>query len=133
MFKNVVNKLNCTSVEIASKYNAVKANPRQAKCAKTIACAMVGTTIALTMVPSFAFATSGGTANLPQLLQTVANTGAILCTFAAIVLFAMGKLSDTQGARGEAMMIGCAMAAVAFFAASAYIATQSGSLTSFGS
>lgn len=63
--------------------------------------------------------------DLKSLLSGVATIGAILCTFAAIILFAMGKLSDTQGARGEAMMIGCAMAAVAMAAAAAFINTQS--------
>ena len=62
--------------------------------------------------------------DLQSLLSGVATIGGVLCTFAAIVLFAMGKLSDTQGARGEAMMIGCAMAAVAMYAAAAYINTQ---------
>ena len=59
--------------------------------------------------------------NINTLLQNVCTAGGILCTFAAIVLFALGKLTDTQGARGEAMMIGCAMAAVAFGAARVYI------------
>jgi MFS family permease len=62
--------------------------------------------------------------DLKGLLSGVATIGAILCTFAAVVLFAMGKLSDTQGARGEAMMIGCAIAAVAFAAAATYINSQ---------
>lgn len=40
------------------------------------------------------------------------------------MLFAQGKLTDSAGARGEGMMIGCALAAVAFYAAAAFIGTQ---------
>lgn len=62
--------------------------------------------------------------NLGGLLQGLANIGGILCTFATLVLFAQGKLTDSAGARGEGMMIGRALAAVAFYAAAVFIGTQ---------
>ena len=54
--------------------------------------------------------------NLGGLLQGLANIGGILCTFATLVLFAQGKLTDSAGARGEGMMIG--------YAAAVFIGTQ---------
>lgn len=67
--------------------------------------------------------------NLGGLLQGLANIGGVLCTFATLVLFAQGKLTDSAGARGEGMMVGCALAAVAFFAASVYIGSQNLTIT----
>lgn len=61
---------------------------------------------------------------LGPLLQQVSIMAGVLCTFATLFLFGFGKLSDTQGGRGEAVMIGTAVAAVAFYGAAAFIATQ---------
>ena len=61
---------------------------------------------------------------LKAMLAGICTVGSILCIFAAIILFAAGKLSDSLGARGEATMIGCIIAAAAFGAAGAYISTQ---------
>lgn len=58
------------------------------------------------------------------MLSGICGTASILCVLAAIVLFAAGKVNDTMGARGEAMMISCIIAAAAFAAGGAYIATQ---------
>ena len=60
---------------------------------------------------------------MANMLQGIAGLGAGLCIFAGLVLFAVGKLTDTQGGRGEAVMIGCFMASAAFAAAAAFITT----------
>lgn len=62
--------------------------------------------------------------DLKTLLQSMATIMAALFTFATLILFAMGKINDTQGGRGEAMMISCALGAIACAAAAAYIAAQ---------
>lgn len=67
--------------------------------------------------------------DVKSLLTNICGIGTILCIFAALILFAAGKLSDSLGARGEGMMIGCIIAAAAFAAAGAYISTQNLSIT----
>ena len=62
--------------------------------------------------------------SITSVLSNVCVAAALVCGFAALVLYAMGKLSDTQGARGEAMMIGCIIAAACFTAAAAFINGQ---------
>lgn len=56
-------------------------------------------------------------------LSTICVAGGILCVFASLVLFALGKVGDGNSARGEGMMVGLALAAVAFFIASVFINT----------
>lgn len=58
------------------------------------------------------------------MLSGICGTASVLCILAAIALFGVGKLNDTMGARGEAMMISCIIAAAAFAAGAAYISTQ---------
>lgn len=67
-------------------------------------------------------------ASLASLLSGIATAMGILCAFAALILYAMGKISDTQGGRGEGFMIGCIVASAACFGAAAFIQSQSGSL-----
>lgn len=62
--------------------------------------------------------------DLKSLLMGIATMMAILLTFATLILYAMGKINDTGGGKGEAAMISCAVAAIACYAAAAYIATQ---------
>jgi hypothetical protein len=62
--------------------------------------------------------------DLKGLLASLAGVMAVLFTFAALILYAMGKINDGQGGRGEGMMIGCACAAVACTGAAAWILTQ---------
>ena len=77
--------------------------------------------------PALAMAAKvAGTEELEKLtgaLSTIATAGGILCIFAALVLFALGKVGDGNGARGEGMMVGLALAGVAFFIASVFINT----------
>lgn len=67
-------------------------------------------------------------ASLASLLSGIALAMGVLCAFAALILYAMGKISDTQGGRGEGFMIGCIVASAACFAASAFILSQSDKL-----
>lgn len=66
--------------------------------------------------------------DLANLLAGIATAMGVLCAFAALILFAMGKINDTQGGRGEGFMIGCTVASIACFGAAAFIAAQSGNL-----
>lgn len=58
------------------------------------------------------------------LLVGIATVAGVLCTFGALMLFAMSKLNDTQGGRGEGAMIGCALAAAACYGAAVFINGQ---------
>lgn len=62
--------------------------------------------------------------DLKGLLAGIATTLGVLCTFAALILFAMSKINDSQGGRAEGFMIGCVIAAIAAYAAAGWIATQ---------
>lgn len=63
--------------------------------------------------------------DLKGILAGIATVIGILCAFATLILFAMGKLGDqASGGAGEAKMVACATAAVAAFGAAAYISTQ---------
>lgn len=57
------------------------------------------------------------------ILTNMATMAAGLCVVAGLMLFGMGKLNDSQGGRGEAVMIGCFIAAAAFGAAAVYCGT----------
>ena len=65
--------------------------------------------------------------DLKGLLAGIATIMGILCTFAALILFAMNKIGGDSagGGMGEKALIGCVIAAVACYAAAAWIATQS--------
>lgn len=60
---------------------------------------------------------------MQNILTNMATMGAGLCVFAGLILFSMGKLNDSQGGRGEAVMISCFIAAAAFGAAAVYCGT----------
>ena len=66
--------------------------------------------------------------NIAGLLQSIATAAGVLLLFAALILFAMQKLSDTQGGRGEAALTGCVIGAISCGAAAAFIAANAGSL-----
>lgn len=70
--------------------------------------------------------------SITGLLTGICSLGAVLCFLAAMILFAMGKLTDGTGARGEAWMIACVMAGAAFSAGAIYIAANQGVFTSMG-
>lgn len=80
-----------------------------------------GVMFSLAASPLMAFAADDGLDKLKTTLGNIASAGGFLCIFAALVLFAMGKLGDGNGARGEGMMVGLALAAIAFFAAALFI------------
>lgn len=61
---------------------------------------------------------------LRSMLSNIAMAMAVLCAFAALILYAMGKVSDTQGGRGEGFMIGLICASIACLAAAAFIQSQ---------
>lgn len=62
--------------------------------------------------------------DLKTLLAGIATVMGVLCAFAALILYAMGKINDTQGGRGEGMMIGCIVASIACLGAAAFIQSQ---------
>lgn len=62
--------------------------------------------------------------DLKNILSGLALAMASLCFFAALILYAMGKINDTQGGRGEGMLIGLVCACIACLAAAAFIQTQ---------
>lgn len=103
------------------KLDSVKAKAKSIR--NRFMCAAGGAMCAIVSCPAFAMAAGGadGLAQLKGTLSNIASAGGFLCIFAALVLFAMGKLGDGNGARGEGMMVGLALAAVAFFAAALFI------------
>ncbi|MEG0504252.1 MAG: hypothetical protein RR547_06365 [Raoultibacter sp.] len=63
--------------------------------------------------------------DMKTMLIGIATLMGTLCTFAALILYAMSKIGENSGGGvSEAKMIGCAIAAVSAFAAAAYLATQ---------
>lgn len=67
--------------------------------------------------------------DLNALLTGIGTVMGTLCGFGALILYAMGKINDTQGGRGEGMMIGLVCAAAACYAAAAYISTANLNIT----
>lgn len=62
--------------------------------------------------------------DLKSLLVSIATIAGILCTFATLFLYGFSRIGDGGNGRSESIMIGTAVAAVAFYGAAAYIATQ---------
>lgn len=63
--------------------------------------------------------------DLKGLLSGIAIVMGVLCTFAALILYGAGKISDqSSGGVGEGKMIACAVAAVACYGAATWILTQ---------
>lgn len=108
-----------------TKVEAGKAKAKQLGMRFT--CAAGGVMCAVAANPALAMAAkTAGEEEIKKLtgaLSTICVAGGILCVFAALVLFALGKVGDSNGARGEGMMVGLALAAVAFFIASVFINT----------
>lgn len=67
--------------------------------------------------------------DLKALLIGIATIGGILLTFAAIFLYGVSKVSDNASGQSEGKMMGCAIGAVACYAAAGYIATQNLTIT----
>lgn len=61
--------------------------------------------------------------NLNSLLSGICGIMGTLCIIGAAMLYAMGKINDTQGGRGEGMLIGLVCAAAACFAGAAFAST----------
>ena len=63
--------------------------------------------------------------DLKTLLSSLALVMGILFTFAALILYAAGKVSDqASGGQGEAKLVACVTAAIACYGAAGWIMTQ---------
>lgn len=67
--------------------------------------------------------------DLNSLLFQVASVSGALFLFAALLIGAITRITDSQGGRGEAMMITCIIAAILCGGAAAFIMTQDLSMT----
>ena len=54
-----------------------------------------------------------------SMLAQICAAGAIVCAVGALIMYAMGNVSDTSGAKGNAGLIGMVIASLAFTAAAA--------------
>lgn len=62
--------------------------------------------------------------DIKGLLVWAATIAGILLGFAALLLAALGHVSDSSGAKGQAAMTGCAIGAALCFGAAAFLQTQ---------
>lgn len=62
--------------------------------------------------------------DIKPLLVFIATATAILLGFAALMLYAIGNVTDSSGAKGQGAMITCAIGAVAAAGAAIFIGTQ---------
>ena len=59
-----------------------------------------------------------------NVLVWIAGAMAVLLGFAALLLFAIGNVTDSSGAKGQGAMITCAIGAVACAAAGVFLSSQ---------
>ena len=67
-----------------------------------------------------------------QMLTGICALGATLFGLAAIILYGIGRGTNSSGAQGEAMMIGCIIAAAAFSVGAIYITANQSVFTAMG-
>ena len=67
--------------------------------------------------------------DMKPLLQFIATATAVLLGFAAFMLYAIGNVTDSSGAKGQGAMITCAIGAVAAAGAAVFISQQNLSYT----
>ncbi len=67
--------------------------------------------------------------NLSELLAGIATIIAVICVFAALVLYAMTRFGDQGTGRSEGMLVGFVIGAAAAAAAAVFISTQNLTLT----
>lgn len=62
--------------------------------------------------------------DIKNLLSFIAGATAALLGFAALILYAIGNVTDSSGAKGQGAMITCAIGAIAAAGAAVFIRTQ---------
>ena len=72
-----------------------------------------GAVVATMGAPAMAYAADGDISTIKETLKQIIGAMVILLGIAALLLFALGHVTDTSGAKGQAAMITCVIGALA--------------------